>query len=163
MAHCAGLLQGCGRRAVCVSDALAGIARHGRGLNPDTVANHVPGAANGVDERTVEALVDLRSQPRDMHVNNVGLRVEVIVPDMLEQHGAGHHLAGVLHQELEQAELARLKHDLGAITHHPMRQPVELEIADAISRRLARARGGAAAHQHLDPGEKLREGVRLGR
>ena len=125
------------------------------GTRPDTVANHVSGAANGVDERTVEALVDLRSQPRDMHVNNVGLWVEVIVPDMLEQHGAGHHLAGVLHQKLEQAELAWLKHDLGAIAHDPMRQPVELEIGDAIGRRLARARGGAAAHQHLDAGKEL--------
>ena len=122
------------------------------GTRPDTLANHVPGAANSVDERTVEALVDLRSQARDMHVNNVGLRVEVIVPDMLEQHGAGHHLAGVLHQELEQAELARLKHDLGAITHDPMRQPVELEIGDAIGRRLAPGRRGAAAHQHVDAG-----------
>src|SRR3954464_6848400 len=60
-------------------DALAGIAQavmvEGLGTRPDTVANHVSGAANGVDERTVEALVDLRSQPRDMHVNNVGLRV----------------------------------------------------------------------------------------
>src|SRR5215204_5228069 len=28
------------------------------GTRPDTVANHVFGAANGVDERTVEALVD---------------------------------------------------------------------------------------------------------
>src|SRR6186713_3334359 len=117
MAHHAALLQGCGRRAVSAtlpamrSPALPTKASSPR---PDTVANHVSGAANGVDERTVEALVDLRSQPRDMHVNNVGLRVEVIVPNMLEQHGAGHHLAGVLHQEFEQAELARLKHDLGA-------------------------------------------------
>ena len=98
-----------------------------------------------------------------MHVDDVGLRVEVIVPDMRRQHGAGHHLAGVLHQEFEQAELARLEDDLGALARHAMRQSVELEIGDAIGRRLARARGGAAAHQHLDPGEKLREGVGLGR
>ena len=93
--HRAGLLQGRGRRALTAtlpamrSPALPGaVMAEALGARPDTVANHVSGAANGVDERTVKALVDLRSQPRDMHVNNVGLRVEVIVPEMLEQHAS---------------------------------------------------------------------------
>src|SRR5215204_1299152 len=77
MAHPAVLLQGCGRRAVSATlPAMPpAVMAEALGTRPDTVANHVSGAANGVDERTVEALVDLRSQPRDMHVNNVGLRV----------------------------------------------------------------------------------------
>src|SRR6187551_63854 len=86
----------CGRRAVSATlpamrspASPSAVMAKASSPRPDTVANHVSGAANSVDERTVKALVDLRSQPRDMHVNNVGLRVEVIVPNMLEQHGAG--------------------------------------------------------------------------
>src|SRR3954452_7349256 len=70
--------------------------------------DHVSGAANGVEERVGVALIDLAAQPRHVHVDDVGLGVEVIVPDVFEQHGTGHHLAGVLHQIFEQAELARL-------------------------------------------------------
>ena len=54
----------------------------------------------------------LRAQPRDMHVDDIGLRIEMIVPDVLEQHGARHHLAGMSHQIFEQAEFARLQIDL---------------------------------------------------
>ena len=36
----------------------------------------------------------------------------MVVPDVLEQHGAGDDLAGVLHEIFEQAEFARLQHDL---------------------------------------------------
>src|SRR3954447_24951107 len=73
---------------------------------PDAVADHVAGAANRVQQRTVESLVDLGAQARDVYVNDVGLRIEVVIPDVLQQHGAGHDLAGMLHQIFEQAELA---------------------------------------------------------
>ncbi len=36
-----------------------------------------------------------------MHIDDIGLRVEVIVPDALEQHRAGHDLTRVAHQEFE--------------------------------------------------------------
>src|SRR5579872_7406875 len=62
------------------------------------VTDHVSCAAHGVQQRLGEALVDLRAQPRDVDVDDVGLRIEVIIPDVLQQHGAGDHLAGVLHE-----------------------------------------------------------------
>ena len=80
-------------------------------LSCSAVTDHVSGAAHGMQQRLVEALVDLAAQPRDVHVDDVGLRVEVVVPHVLEQHGARHHLAGVLHQVFEQAEFARLQRD----------------------------------------------------
>ena len=46
---------------------------------------------------------------RNVHVDHVGLRIEVIVPHVLQQHRAGHDLAGMPHQIFEQAELARLQ------------------------------------------------------
>src|SRR5664280_497311 len=72
------------------------------------VTQHVSSAAHGMQQRRVEISVDFGPQPRHVDVDNVGLRIEVIVPDVLEQHSAGHHLAGVLHQIFEQAKLARL-------------------------------------------------------
>ena len=95
-----------------------------------------------------------------MHVDDVGLRVEMIVPDIFEQHGAGHHLPGMAHQIFEQAEFARLQRDVASGAAHRMRQPVEFQIAGAVDR-LGLARTGAAA-QHLDAGEQFREGVGLG-
>jgi hypothetical protein len=78
---------------------------------------------------------------------------------MLQQHGAGHDLPGVLHQELEQPELTRLEHNLLAGTGDAVRQPVELEIADPVSGRLARGGRAAPPRKHLGPCQKLGEGV----
>ena len=84
-------------------------APRSRPASAGAVTDHVSRAADGVDQRVLEALVDLGAQAADMHVDDIGLRVEMIVPDVLQQHGARHHLAGVLHQIFEQAELARLQ------------------------------------------------------
>src|SRR6478672_6467838 len=50
------------------------------------IPDHVAGAAHGVQQRPLEAFVDLGAQPRDVDVDNIGLRVEVVVPHVLEQH-----------------------------------------------------------------------------
>src|ERR1700688_1730256 len=76
---------------------------------PSAVTDHISRASDGVQKRRLEIPVDLGAQARDMHVDHVGLRIEMIVPDMFEQHRAGDNLAGVLHQIFEQAEFARLQ------------------------------------------------------
>lgn len=48
---------------------------------------HVTGAANRMQDRLIEALFDLAAQPRHVDVNDIGLRVEMIIPDIFEQHG----------------------------------------------------------------------------
>src|SRR5581483_11510314 len=53
-----------------------------RSRSANAVADHVAGAADGMEQRPIEALVDLGTQPRNMHVDHVGLRIEVIVPDI---------------------------------------------------------------------------------
>src|SRR6185312_4049395 len=83
-----------------------------RSVLTSAVTDHVSGAAHGVDKGGVEIAIDLGAQSRHMHVDDVGLRVEVIVPDVFQQHGAGDDLAGVLHEIFEQPVLARLQHDL---------------------------------------------------
>ena len=75
----------------------------------------------------------------------------MIIPDVLQQHGARHHLAGMFHEIFQQAELTRLQHDLAAATHHIVRQAVELEIGNPVNGFLGAA--AAAARQHLDAGQ----------
>src|SRR6201999_1968584 len=68
--------------------------------------------SNRVDhhrEPTVQA--DLAAQLPDMHVDHVGLRVEMVIPYRLEQHGPRDRLTGVTHHIFKQLILARLQVD----------------------------------------------------
>src|SRR5437588_9685286 len=103
-----------------------------RSVLASAVTDHISRAANGMDERRVEIAVDLGAQPRDMDVDHVGLRIEMIIPDVLEQHRARDDLAGVLHEIFEQPVFARLQNDLLAGARHLVRPPVERQIAHAI-------------------------------
>src|SRR5262249_44967703 len=94
-----------------------------------------------------------------MHINNIGLRIEMIIPDIFQKHGARHHLARVLHQVFQQAELARLQRQLFLAARHAMRQPIELKVAYAVSRVLGRA--AAAARQYFYSRQQFGEGIWL--
>ncbi|EGE60822.1 transcriptional regulator [Rhizobium etli CNPAF512] len=94
-----------------------------------------------------------------MDVDDVRLRVEVVVPDIFEQHGAGHHLAGIFHQIFEQAEFARLQRNFLAAAAHLVGEPVEFEITDAIDDILFRR--ALAAAKHLDTRQQFAEGIGL--
>src|SRR5437870_1035585 len=58
------------------------------------LAEAVAGAANGVEQRLGEALVDLLAQAADVNVDHVGPGIEMVVPHALEQHGARNDLFG---------------------------------------------------------------------
>ena len=108
-----------------------------------------------------KSLVDLLAQAVDEHVDDVGARVEAVVPDVRQDHRLRHHAAGVAHQVFEQRELARPQRSmLAAAAHRAPRTQVEREVADRQPRRRRRRRG--AADQRLDAGEQLRERERLG-
>src|SRR5436305_6303736 len=119
------------------------------------VTDHVSGAADRVQQGPLKTLVDLGAQPRNMHIDDVGLRIEVIIPDVLQKHGAGHHLAGMLHQIFEQTKLARLQRQFVLAAGDTMRKPVEFEIADVVSGLFGRT--DIAARQHFDAGLQLGE------
>src|SRR5579875_1384378 len=90
----------------------------------------VSGAADGVDQGALELPVDLAPQPPDMHIDDIGARIEMIIPHALEQHGARDDAAGVAHQIFEEAELARLERDLPSAAAHDAREEIHLEIGD---------------------------------
>src|SRR5271166_727464 len=128
---------------------------------PSAVTNHVSRPAHGAQQRRVKIAVDLGAQARYMHIDHVGLRIEMVIPHMLEQHGAGDDLPGVLHQIFQQAELARLEDDLLAAPGHLVRQPVEGQIAD-LEHGLLRRALRAPPRQSLDAGEQFRKCVGFG-
>src|SRR6266849_1168507 len=70
-------------------------------------AEDISDASHGVQPLDLERLVDLVTQPADQHVHDVGLRVEVVLPDVREDHGLGDHPADITHEVLEERELAR--------------------------------------------------------
>src|ERR1700759_1432755 len=58
----------------------------------------VPDPANGMDQRRGLLVVDLSAHPPDIDVDDVGRRVEMQVPDVLQQHGPGYDAAFVARQ-----------------------------------------------------------------
>lgn len=52
--------------------------------------------------------IDFAPQATDLHVINVGLRVEAVVPHVFQQHGAGDCVVGIQHEIRQQPELTWL-------------------------------------------------------
>ena len=75
------------------------------------------------------AAVDLAAQPADVRLDDVGLRIEMVLPDLFEQHLARDEPALGAHQEFEQPELARLKVDRLSAAAHGAGDEVHFEIA----------------------------------
>ena len=108
-------------------------------------AQHVPGAAHGVDHRRPVG-VDLLAQVGDVQLDHVGLAAEVVVPDPVQDLGLAQHPARVAHQVAEQLELGRGQLDLDPAAGHLVAVLVQREVADD-QRRVAAGRRRAAAPQ----------------
>src|SRR5215470_13785186 len=72
----------------------------------------IPDAAHGVDQRIGLLVVHLAPHATDIDVDDIGRRIEMQVPDVLQKHGARDDAAFVAHQILQQLELARQQLDL---------------------------------------------------
>jgi len=95
-----------------------------------------------------------------MNVDDIGLGIEMILPDILQQHGAGDDLPGMAHQIFEQAKFARLQFDGRTAALGSAGQKIELQIAHRHFG-LHRARI-APADQRVEPCQQLGEGIGLG-
>ena len=58
----------------------------------------VPEAAHRMDQRRIEVLVDLAPQVANVDFHDIRERVRVVAPDLLEDLGSAHDLAGIAHQ-----------------------------------------------------------------
>src|SRR5258708_4949176 len=90
----------------------------------------IAGTAQGVNQRDRLAAIDLASQAADVRFHHRGIRLEMNIPDVFQQHGARHRLLGVFHQVFEQAKLARQQLDWGAATNDRAREQVNFKIGD---------------------------------
>ena len=90
-----------------------------------------------------------------MHIDHVRLWIEVIIPDVLQQHRTGDDLPGVLHQVFEQPRLARLKQDVLAAAGHAVQKAIQNKIADGITGLLLLKTPYAGQAPRRGPEEKL--------
>src|SRR3954463_16216870 len=72
--------------------------------------------ADGVNHRLV--FIDFAAQPMHQHIDHVGLRVEAVVEDMLEDHRFRHWPIRVAHHVFDQSEFTRLQLDFLAAAPH---------------------------------------------
>src|SRR5580704_11696902 len=107
-----------------------------------------------------EIFIDFPAQTANLYIDHVGLRIKVIVPDRLEQHRAGNHLALVPHQVFEKAELARLKGNGRASALGPPRSQIQSQISDPQFLIILSLR--AATEQCFGACKKLGESKGLG-
>src|SRR5471032_2352097 len=99
-------------------------------------ADDIASSPDGVQQGLVEALVDLATQPADVRLDDVGLGIEMEIPDFLQQHRARHDLARMPHQVLEDLELLGQELDALAGARHATRQKIDVQVANSQVRRL---------------------------
>ena len=108
-----------------------------------------------MDQLVREGIVDLGAQALDRHVDDVGVAVEVHVPDLRGDQGARQYLALAAHQQVQEGELL-----VGQGDHLPLAadlapQHVQLQIGQLHLLCLA---DHAAAQQGTDTQQQLGEG-----
>ncbi len=79
---------------------------------------HVADAPDGVDDARHIGPLELAPQIRDEHVGHIGVHVEVVSPDQLEQPLPGQHHTGVLRQHGQQVEFPLGQVDAIAADEH---------------------------------------------
>src|ERR1700733_334181 len=98
--------------------------------NSSVRIQHESSAAYIHDQRRRAFGVDLFPQVADMDVDDVGLEREVILPDLLQQHGARDDPSRMAQEVLKQAKFARQQLDPVAAAMNGLFDQVHFEIAD---------------------------------
>src|SRR6201995_5736452 len=127
--------------------------------SPPSVAALEPEAdpAHGGDVAgAVGVVAELAAEPGDVHVQGLGRRPPLGVPDLAHDLLAGDHLAGVPEQDPEQVELLGGELQLRVPVPGPAGVGVD---ADAHDDSVV---GGAPAQQGPDPGQQLGQPERFG-
>src|SRR5450755_3570696 len=90
----------------------------------------IPNAPKCMDQRIGLLAVDLASHTSDIDVDDIGRGIEMEVPDVLQQHGAGDDTALVAHQILQKLEFPGQQKNVHAAPAGLSRNEVDREIAD---------------------------------
>src|ERR1700730_9382063 len=111
-------------------------------------------AAHGLDDLDAELLANAA----DEHLDGVGIAVEILIVEMLDQFGARYHAARMVHQVRQQPVLMRGELDRRATHRNPPGTAVEphwpaQKLALGVADRTAQQRPNA--RQHLFKMERL--------
>src|SRR5271165_2287431 len=98
--------------------------------------NTVSAAANCSDQGRFRVFVDFLAQAAQLYVKDLCLRLELVFPDSLEEHGTRHDLTRMAHQELKQPELTRHQRNFDTGALYGSRDEVHLKVADTQHRFL---------------------------
>ena len=93
--------------------------------------NDITRASNSANQRHLARRIDFFAQATDVHIDQVGARVEVIAPDFLENHHPREDLPGVAHQEFQQLVLGGQQAQLLLAAAGFAGNQVEFEVRDA--------------------------------
>ncbi len=106
-----------------------------------------------MNQHRVKALVHRLTQATHVHINDIGLRIEMQIPHLLQQHLARHHLVGMPQQEYQQFKLARSQLQRTPGTLRGTRQQINRNI------RIGEVRLGihllTTTQQHFHPRQQL--------
>src|SRR6185312_5403648 len=121
-------------------------------------ADGIAAAPHGLNDRLIEAAIQLAPEAVDVDLDNVRRSFPVRFPQVFAEHFTCDDLAVVAHQEFEQAEFGGGEVDVAVAAGDAAGGKIEVERADLQRRRGARTE---AAADRLQPGFQLREGERL--
>ena len=76
-----------------------------------TGSYHIACVAHRAQQWALELRIDLLPQLADVDIDDIGLRIEVIIPDIFQQHGARDDLVFLLQQTFKKAEFPWLQWD----------------------------------------------------
>lgn len=106
-----------------------------------------------MDQRSIEITIDHLTQSTDVDIDDVRLRIEVQIPNGLEEHRASDHLAGVSDKDLQKPEFPSCQRQSASGSSGGVRQQVEFEIGHSQSggRCITRAtrEGFDAGHEFI--------------
>src|SRR6478752_804883 len=74
---------------------------------------NITSSPHGLNQRLIESAINFTTQAVDVYLNDVRHPLPVRLPEMLAEHFAGDDLAGITHQEFQQAELGGGQAQLG--------------------------------------------------
>ena len=89
----------------------------------------IPDAADCMNQRIGLLIVYLASDAPDVDIENVGRRIEMNIPYMLEKHGARHDPAFVADQIFEELEFAGEELDFTPVPADPPRDEIDFKMA----------------------------------
>src|SRR5258708_6462448 len=120
------------------------------------LADDIADTAYGLQQFFLERPIDPVAEPAHQDIDDIGLRIEVVLPDVREDHRFRDDLAGIPHQIFQQREFPRAQVECGASARHLARQEIQRQVVHGETRRLRRA--ARPAHERLHAREQLGEG-----